>query len=657
MRPLSAFAATKKSAATRRTGWLTIGLKLLLGVALASNGCILTLLWLNHHATQRVQGMMAEVLTIREEVEGNLRGSIVQLQRQFIDLPRLFSNDPKQQILQQVEHTFPISQRLRLAGREHYASAYTRTEKRDLSQGKLVVGIDNGSLILSHGMFDDQGKFNDEVEQLRLVSSDPENDRQRLQTLIAELEAKSSGAIFYEQKLAELRSLVADKSLEAEQSRTEILGYVDRINLQEQRMNQAMTQQRRQSLVAGTAAIVINILVLFALTRIIIERPLGRLTTIVEALGAGQYPEIPWRGRRDQVGILCAAIARFREALLRLNREERRKEQDQQRIGELVNTMTETIHHLDDRSTEMARVAHTLQKLASQTEQASTDVAQLADDTARRTMEVNDSSLQISTAVGEIQRELGTQNRAVAQIVGEIARTRHQLEALSGSVAEIDTIVGTVHTITDQTKILAINATIEAVKAGQYGLGFAVVADEVKKLSLDTALATRDVLEKIEAIKTTCRSFIDSFDSISQGADALHRVTATIDQAISQQRQLSGAIVELTAATGVNSREVSSRMAEVNAAAAGVLQHSMTTNRCAEEIAHQLSGLLSGSVRSLEALTGRESMASEQADPHRELPAVPGVPGDVATGMRKVMESRTGQNKPFSPNVAVGDAL
>lgn len=100
-----------------------------------------------------------------------------------------------------------------------------------------------------------------------------------------------------------------------------------------------------------------------------------RLTDIVEALCAGEFPKIPWLTRRDQIGVLCAAIDRFREALLRLNREERRKEHDRQRIETLVGTMTETIHDLESRSTEMARVAHTLQTLAGQTEQTSTAVA------------------------------------------------------------------------------------------------------------------------------------------------------------------------------------------------------------------------------------------------------------------------------------------
>lgn len=556
--------------------------------------------------------MMAEVITIRDEIDTSLRGAIVQLQRQFILLPQMFTSDSTEAILQQVEGSFAVEKRLRLEGWDQYSSSYSRTEKRDLSQGKFVVRRGDNQLLLSHGIFNDQGKFTDTVEQILLPSKDLEADYLRLQALIAEIESQSGSVRFYEEKLAGLRSLVADKSLEAEQSRTQMLGYVDRINLQQLGMQQAMDRQQRLSLYAGLAAVLINILALFILTRIIIERPLGRLTGIVEALGAGEFPEIPWCSRRDQIGVLCAAIARFRTALLRLQREEQRKGEDRQQIEQLVNTMTGTIHGLDNQASALAQAALSLQQLAGQAEEVSTDVAGLADDTAVRTLEVGKSSQQINAAVGEIHRELEVQNAEVKRFVDEIERARQQLQGLSHSVGEIDTIVGTVRSITDQTKILAINAAIEAVKAGEFGRGFAVVANEVKKLSQDTAIATGDVRDKIETINRTCQAFITSFDSLENGVSTLQQGARTMDQAVERQRSLTGAIVELSSATGKNTREVSTRIAEVNQAAAKVLSLSGDTRRHAEDIAAQLGFLRAGSVNELGAMCRREGQEQER---------------------------------------------
>ncbi len=590
---------------------MTVGVKLMVGVAFASNFFIGTLLFINNRATHTLEQMVTEVLAVRERVDVNLRETIVRLQKEFVALPKLFITDPKQAIIEQVERDFRVRERQRLAGRDSYAALFSRTEKRDLTNGQIIVKLDNDSLSLSQGIFDEKDTFTEEVERLQLASEQPEQDQERLRALIESVQTNQNNSAGFAEKVSALRGIAADKSLEAEKSRNEILGYVDEINLHEQQMVETNRQQRRVGLTAGLAAILGNVLVLFLLTRIIIERPLHRLTGIVEELGAGKYPEIPWPNRRDQIGVLSSAIGRFRDVLLALNREEERKNEDRQRIETLVSVMTASIHHLNERAEQMTTMSLSLQKLAGITERESKNVAGLASDTTKRTDEVSTSSQQISLAVLEIHRELGAQKTEVTNIVGEIGRARRQLDDLRQSVVEIDAIVGAVHHITDQTKILAINAAIEAVKAGEHGRGFAVVANEVKQLSQNTAHATRDVLDKIDTINATCQHFIDSFDTLERGTEQLHQVTAIIGQAVDRQRELTGAIVLLTAGTGENTREVSARIAEVSGAATSVLQLSADARRNAEEIALQLGDLLSGSVHDLETMSIGESKSPD----------------------------------------------
>ena len=620
---------TRKTSAAG-TGWLTVGFKLLLGVALASNCCIGALLFVNHRATSRLEAMMADVLAIREQVDTNLRQTIVTLQNEFIGLPKLFDTDPKAMILEQVEREFPIKERQHLSGRESYAALYSRTEKRDLANGLMVITLENDQPVLSYGIVDAEGVFTADVERLLLASGQADADLQRLRALLDSAHSTANSPTAMEEKIGRLRSLAADKSIEAEKSRTEILGYIDQITQQEQRMQEASRQQRRFSLSAGLLAIAVNALVLFVLTRSIVERPLHQLTRIVEALSAGQFPEIPWRRRRDQIGVLARAIGHFREALLALQRAETTKAEDQRRIEALVGTMAESIHRLNDRAGQMAAMSHTLQGLAETTKLASENVAGLAGDTAERTDRVSAASLQISTAVDDIHQQLTFQNREERTMRAEINQARQMLDGLSRSVAEIDGIVATVQAITVQTRILAINATIEAAKAGEHGRGFAVVAEEVKKLSQNTAHAAQDVLTKIEAINAICTSFITSIDTLENGAEQLHKVTTAIGTAVDGQRELTGGIVALTAATEENTREVSTRINEVHEAAVGVLQFSADARRYAEEIATDLGNLLSDSVRELETMRLEAGQADESPPAVAIMPGSAPVPTETA---------------------------
>jgi hypothetical protein len=131
----------KKNHQTRKS-WLTLGVKLLLGVALASNCFIGALVFVNNRATHAGEQMVAEVLAIRDGIDVNLRAAIVELQNEFIALPRLFAVDTKQAILVKVEQAFQIRERQRLDGRKSYTDLFSRTEKRDLAKGQFVVQSD-----------------------------------------------------------------------------------------------------------------------------------------------------------------------------------------------------------------------------------------------------------------------------------------------------------------------------------------------------------------------------------------------------------------------------------------------------------------------------------------------------------------------------------
>jgi methyl-accepting chemotaxis protein len=150
----------------------------------------------------------------------------------------------------------------------------------------------------------------------------------------------------------------------------------------------------------------------------------------------------------------------------------------------------------------------------------------------------------------------GMQN--IADKVRESANT---VAALGSRSDQIGAIVGTIEDIADQTNLLALNAAIEAARAGEQGRGFAVVADEVRALAERTTRATREIGEMIKAIQQETGGAVASMeqgvaevekgmDSSRRSGEALQQILEGINEVTMQVHQIATAAEEQTAVTG-----------------------------------------------------------------------------------------------------------
>lgn len=155
----------------------------------------------------------------------------------------------------------------------------------------------------------------------------------------------------------------------------------------------------------------------------------------------------------------------------------------------------------------------------------------------------------------------------IAERVQESARTVENLGARSD---QIGAIVGTIEDIADQTNLLALNAAIEAARAGEQGRGFAVVADEVRALADRTTKATKEIGEMIKAIQGETTGAVNSMengvrevergmDSSRKSGDALQQIVDAINDVSMQVHQIATAAEEQTAVTG----EISSNIHQI----------------------------------------------------------------------------------------------
>jgi methyl-accepting chemotaxis protein len=594
---------TERADRAHAHSWITVGVKLIAAVTVISTVCIGILYYANSRLNRSVESKVEDLLLIHEQLGRNLRETVFALQKKYLALPDFFQTDVHGQITTYLERNFQISGNEILKGRDQYGHFYSREERRDLAQGTSVVQSQTDGLIVSLGLQDTAGNFSEAVQRITLRSDLPEQDRLSILDVIFSIRQQAHSGDALQARLSELTGLLADEALQAENTRNQILYQVDRLSAEEELLDEARTKRERTILTISLLTLAINLVVLFFITRILVEIPLLRLASIINEVRSGKFPEIPFADRRDQVGILSGAINNFKEALLTLRREEDRKikekEAEKQRkareeiiIDGLLENSTLVIHTLESKAKELVALADSQQDLATATKEQSLQVAATINTTAENTTTVLESTAEQQALVADIQRKIDDQNEIVRCIISNTDASRNNIRHLSQATIDINAIVEIVRAIADQTRLLALNAAIEAARAGEQGKGFKVVATEVKMLSQQTSRATEDIMARIKAIGDAGKSMIASMQQIEHNVARMNEAGTHILDAVAKQEMATASISQRAIVTSDNIIDVSRRTNEVTLAATRTLDLSTLVRGHSEIIAVEVSELL-----------------------------------------------------------------
>ena len=204
---------------------------------------------------------------------------------------------------------------------------------------------------------------------------------------------------------------------------------------------------------------------------------------------------------------------------------------------------------------------------------------------------------QMAASANEIARNASEASATVAEAVSSVEAANQTMTELRDASGKINDIVRTITAVAEQTNLLALNATIEAARAGDAGKGFAVVASEVKDLAQETARATEDIVQRVEAIQIDTTQAIEAIARISEVIGQINDHQATIASTVEEQsattHEMTRSIGE--AATGVNG--IAGSITEV----AGIVQ--ATTSDTAQ--ARQAATALADMGTELRGLVGR----------------------------------------------------
>jgi methyl-accepting chemotaxis protein len=194
-------------------------------------------------------------------------------------------------------------------------------------------------------------------------------------------------------------------------------------------------------------------------------------------------------------------------------------------------------------------------------------VGRLAAENTTSVQSVAGALAQLTETSNQISREAAGAARTTQQTVEEAAKAAQAVEAMNQAVRTIGGIVALINKVAEQTNLLALNATIEAARAGEAGKGFAVVASEVKELSRDTARATGDITRQVEKIQQTAREVGTLINGMTDAIQRIDSSASTIAASVAEQVRAQSAIGRSIGEVEENTRQVSERIGSQSGAA------------------------------------------------------------------------------------------
>jgi methyl-accepting chemotaxis protein len=304
------------------------------------------------------------------------------------------------------------------------------------------------------------------------------------------------------------------------------------------------------------SGLLVGLLSLWLVNRNLVQ-PIRNLIEYVTQLSRGRFAERVTSTRQDELGDLALAANTLRdflaETFTRLQRSATELDSASGELNAIASLMSQGTSEQFERTDQVATAMNEMSATAQEVARHAADAARAADDA--------DHSAQLGEKV--MQGTIHT----ITQMRGEIANTATVIRRLETDSGRIGKVLEVIRGIAEQTNLLALNAAIEAARAGEAGRGFAVVADEVRSLAQRTASSI--------------------IEQVTQAGEMLERITQAVEAIRDMNRQIATAAEEQTSVA----EDISRNLTEITCIASTNLDNVQRTEAASRDL-HGLSGQL-----------------------------------------------------------------
>ena len=305
-------------------------------------------------------------------------------------------------------------------------------------------------------------------------------------------------------KVDDMRVLINSRIKDGTDQMGEQLNKLIVINSSEANRADARAEQSYQSAISGVivvsvAAALLTVLLAWLLTRSIVT-PLRKAVTAAETIASGNLTQAIEDAGKDEPARLINALAAMQTNL-------------RQTIQHIAGSATQLASAAEELSVVTREASKGLQQQNNEIDQAATAVNEMTaavEEVARNAVSTSEASGQSNQAARDGRDRVMDTVNAIQTMTQDVQNTALMVEGLATQGRDIGKVLDVIRAIAEQTNLLALNAAIEAARAGEAGRGFAVVADEVRALAHRTAQSTQEIEQMIGSIQTNTASAVNT---------------------------------------------------------------------------------------------------------------------------------------------------